>query len=97
MNALAGEPTLRPLGIGEILDRGVNLTVKNFVPLSLIFLVYAAPAAILQYYATKDFSRIMQALTDSLQVHGAGSKPDMTASSSRTAWRRTTCRCRRRS
>jgi len=93
VNAFGDESTLRPLGLGEILDRGVNLCVKHIVPLSLIFLVYAAPAAIVQYYATKDFSRMMQALTDALQTHGPGGQPDLSgferavhSSSGTSAW-----------
>jgi hypothetical protein len=54
VNAPGPGSTLRPLGVGEILDRAVNLCVKHIVPLTIIFLVYAIPLAIVQYLATKD-------------------------------------------
>jgi hypothetical protein len=59
--------TLRPLGVGEVLDRAVNLCVKHFVPLTLIFLVYAIPYAVVQYFATKDTTSMVQALVASIQ------------------------------
>jgi len=66
--------SLRPLGLGELLDRAVTLCVKNFVPLSLIFLVYAIPLGIVQYFATKDVSSVLQAFTDALQAQASGGK-----------------------
>ncbi|MDQ2857349.1 MAG: hypothetical protein M3R53_01690 [Candidatus Eremiobacteraeota bacterium] len=57
---------LRPLALGEVLDRAVNLCVKYFVPLSLIFLVYAVPLAVVQYFATQDFAHILQTITGAL-------------------------------
>jgi hypothetical protein len=66
--------TLRPLGVGEVLDRAVNLCVKHFVPLTLIFLVYAIPYAVVQYFATKDTTSMVQALVASIQS-GKNSDP----------------------
>jgi hypothetical protein len=40
---------LRPLGIGEILDRAVTLFVRRFAVLVLILAVVAIPIAVLQY------------------------------------------------
>jgi hypothetical protein len=67
-------PSLRPLGLGELLDRAVTLCVKNFVPLSLIFLVYAIPLGVVQYFATKDVTSVLQAITETLQSQAAGGK-----------------------
>jgi hypothetical protein len=67
-------PALRPLGLGELLDRAVTLCVKHFVPLSLIFLVYAVPLGIVQYFATKDVTNVLQAFTDALQSQVSGGK-----------------------
>ena len=67
-------PSLRPLGLGELLDRAVTLCVANFVPLSLLFLVYAIPLGIVQYFATKDVTSVLQAITEALQSQAAGGK-----------------------
>jgi hypothetical protein len=67
-------PSLRPLGLGELLDRAVTLCVANFVPLSLIFLVYAIPLGVVQYFATKDVTSVLQAITEALQAQAAGGK-----------------------
>ena len=53
------DQALRPLGLGEVLDRAVTLCVKNFVPLALIFIIYAIPYAIVQHLATRDLAQIM--------------------------------------
>jgi hypothetical protein len=45
------QPDLRPLGIGEILDRAVTLFVRSFAVLILILALVAIPVAILQYAA----------------------------------------------
>jgi len=42
---------LRPLGIGEILDRAVTLFVRRFAVLALILAAVAIPVAIVQYAA----------------------------------------------
>jgi hypothetical protein len=45
------QPDLRPLDIGEILDRAVTLFVRRFAVLILILALVAIPVAILQYAA----------------------------------------------
>jgi len=40
---------LRPLGIGEILDRAVTLCVKHFLLLALVWLAFAVPLAIFAF------------------------------------------------
>jgi hypothetical protein len=67
-------PSLRPLGLGELLDRAVALCVNNFVPLSLIFLVYAIPLGLVQYFATKDVTSFLQVFTDAVGAQGSGAK-----------------------
>jgi len=42
-------PDLRPLGVGEILDRAVTLFVQRFAPLVLILAIVQAPLALLQF------------------------------------------------
>jgi hypothetical protein len=75
VNAFTRESALRPLGLGEVLDRAVNLCVKYFVPLTAIFLVYAVPLAVVQYFASQNSARVMQALVDFF-MH-AGKNPDL--------------------
>jgi hypothetical protein len=70
--------TLRPLGVGEVLDRAVNLCVKNFVPLTLIFLVYGVPLAIVQFYASKDSAALLQAIVAALQSGKGAASSDLT-------------------
>ena len=53
------DQTLRPLGLGEVLDRAVTLCVKNFVALALIFIIYAIPYAVVQHLATRDFAQLL--------------------------------------
>jgi hypothetical protein len=60
------QPDLRPLGVGEILDRAVTLFVRRFAVLLLILAVVAIPTAILQYAAQPsttelivDFQRLL--------------------------------------
>jgi hypothetical protein len=67
LNPTGPGSTLRPLGVGEVLDRAVNLCVKHFVPLTLIFLVYAIPLAVIQYFASKDSTTMLQALVTTLE------------------------------
>jgi hypothetical protein len=68
VNAPSTETPLRPLGLGEVLDRAVNLCVKYFVPLTLIFLVYAIPLGILQFFALPhDFSKYITLMTSAMQ------------------------------
>ncbi|MFY9780397.1 MAG: hypothetical protein WAJ85_07800 [Candidatus Baltobacteraceae bacterium] len=59
--------SLRPLGIGELLDRAVTLCVRHFVLFALIYVVYAIPFAIVQFYATRDVSRAIESFSTILQ------------------------------
>ncbi len=74
-NAAPAGGALRPLGIGEILDRAVNLCVKHFLPLSLIYVVFMIPFSFVQYYATKDLSAMLQAFASASQSAGSNADP----------------------
>ena len=67
--------TLRPLKLGEILDRAVTLTVRYFVPLASIYVVFAIPLAVVQYFASRDFARFMTEVTSAIGVQASGGKP----------------------
>ncbi len=67
---------LRPLGLGEILDRAVTLCVRHFALFSLIFIVYAIPVAIFQYLGTGDQSKVFGTLTDVMQSQASGKHVD---------------------
>jgi hypothetical protein len=75
--ANAGETyALRPLGIGEILDRAVSLYIRNFLALSAIVLVMLLPYAILQFFVLPDQSALIQQDITILQhPGGAGTLP----------------------
>jgi hypothetical protein len=53
-------PNLRPLGIGEILDRAVNLAVQKFVPLLIIYIAYGIPFALVGYAFTARYAGLLQ-------------------------------------
>ncbi len=75
MNATGLEGTLRPLALGEILDRAVTLCVKYFVPLTTIYVVYLIPLAIVSYFATKDLQQLLQTIGGMLQGSAASGRP----------------------
>lgn len=75
MNAAGSQPSLRPLGVGEVLDRAVTLWVKHFVVLATIFVVYAIPFAILQFLAGRDLASVMGIVTAALTAKSATGKP----------------------
>jgi hypothetical protein len=70
---------LRPLGLGEILDRAVTLCVRNFVTFALIWVVFALPLAIFQFFGTQDQSQIFGALADILKQSNSGKPADPSA------------------
>ena len=49
---------LRPLGLGEILDRAVTLFVRRFAVLMLILALVAIPVAVVQYAASPSTSGV---------------------------------------
>jgi len=75
VSATEFHPPLRPLGLGEVLDRAVTLCVKYFVPFATIYLVYAVPLAVITFFATKDFQTMLQSVTDVMQHAGTTGRP----------------------
>jgi hypothetical protein len=71
--------TLRPLGVGEILDRAVTLCVRNFRLLALTWGTFAAVVAVLEYFGTQDQSRMYAALADVFKHPAQGGGPDWNA------------------
>ncbi len=71
----AGSPALRPLGVGEVLDRAVTLCVKHFAVLATIFVVYAVPFAVLQFLAGRDLAGILATVTAAVTAKSTGGKP----------------------
>jgi len=53
-----------------VLDRAVTLCVRHFVPLSLIYVVYAVPLAIVSYFASSSFQSMLLTISDAMK-HGA--------------------------
>lgn len=53
---------LRPLGVGEILDRAVTLFVRRFAPLVVVLALVAVPAALLQFVAQPESTHLMSDL-----------------------------------
>ncbi len=54
---MSSEPAvfdLRPLTIGEILDRAVTLYIRNFTPLTLIMLFALIPTSLARYYTMQN-------------------------------------------
>jgi len=70
---------LRPLGLGEILDRAVTLCVRHFVTFALIWVVFALPLAIFQFFGSEDQSKIFGALADILKQSNSGKPADPSA------------------
>ena len=72
MNAPSSPTSLRPLGLGELLDRAVSLCVKFFVPLALIQLAYAVPTGIMRYFATGNYTALIQGVIDEMKAGTLG-------------------------
>lgn len=75
MNAGAAHPSLRPLSVGEVLDRAVSLVVKHFVVLATIFIVYAIPLGVAQYFVGLEFTAVLTKLQATLGAGAASGKP----------------------
>ena len=69
------ERNLRPLGIGEVLDRAVTLCVRFFVPLAVVYIVFALPQGIVQYFAGRGFSQVVATVTAAVQTQVATGRP----------------------
>ena len=76
MNASVPPATLRPLGIGEILDRAVTLCVRYFMPFALIYLAYGIPLGVVNYFATRNLTTLYAAMIDQIKAQASGHAPD---------------------
>jgi hypothetical protein len=72
MSAAASPGYLRPMNVGEILDRAVTLYVRNFVPLTIVALIVVVPMAIAQYAGTAGDTTYQQLLQ---QIQHPGTTP----------------------
>jgi hypothetical protein len=75
LNVTSAPEVLRPLSLGELLDRGVTLCVRFFLPLAALYVVYAVPYAFVQYFATRDTQRTFEALGAMIRIQTAGGRP----------------------
>jgi hypothetical protein len=64
--------TLRPLGVGELLDRAVTLTVRNFWALAALNVAFVALIEVIQYLGGDDRAHLVTAMTQVLQNQAAG-------------------------
>ena len=83
--------SLRPLGIGEILDRAVTLSVRYFVPLALIWAVYAVPFVLLAYFLGGDSAKFFKTMIDVMSKANGAADPNaiakqLAANQPSTAW-----------
>ncbi|HTV72153.1 MAG TPA: hypothetical protein VME66_00405 [Candidatus Acidoferrales bacterium] len=62
---------LRPLSLGELLDRAVTLCVRHVWVLALIFLVFIVPLSILQTYAIPDQTKAWTSLIEMARSGGS--------------------------
>ncbi|HEV3154783.1 MAG TPA: hypothetical protein VGZ02_13335 [Candidatus Baltobacteraceae bacterium] len=58
---------LRPLSLGELLDRAVTLFVRNFPAFALIGIVYVVPLMVMQYFVSESSAGSYQQLLDQIQ------------------------------
>lgn len=66
---------LRPLTVGEVFDRSVNLYFKNFLLLTSLLAIVILPLLLLQYLGTKDWVGAYFALIVNAMQHPSSSPP----------------------
>jgi hypothetical protein len=66
------QQALRPLGLGELLDRAVTLTVRNFPGLAFVWIIFAIPLAVCAFLGTEDQSKVFASLADVLKTQASG-------------------------
>ncbi len=76
MQDTVSPPSLRPLGLGELLDRAVTLCVRYAIPFSLIYLVYGVPLGVINYFSSQGMTNFIQALTDQMKAQTSGHEAD---------------------
>jgi hypothetical protein len=62
-----GAWTLRPLGLGEVLDRAITLTIRNAPLFIIIAVVYALPQAVFAYYGAQDQAQFFGGFADAMR------------------------------
>ncbi len=75
MHAESAPERLRPLGIGELLDRAVALTVRSFVPLALVYAGFAIFAALVQFASGSDLGHSISLLSHVLAAQQGTGRP----------------------
>jgi hypothetical protein len=70
---------LRPLSLGEQLDRAVTLCVRNAPTFLLIYLVIGVPVAVFQIYGTQDQSRAIDGFVDMLRLQKTPNAKELSA------------------
>ncbi len=66
---------LRPLGIGEVLDRAVTLCSRFFIPLALVYVVFAVPQGVIQFLAGRSLTQIIELFSAAVRRQAATGKP----------------------
>jgi len=70
---------LRPLSLGEQLDRAVTLCVRNAPAFLLIYLAIGVPVAVFQMFGTEDQSRAMSGFVDMIRSQKTPSAKELSA------------------
>ncbi len=79
VNPPSAPESLRPLGLGELLDRAVTLCVTHFVPFALIYVAFAIPLGIVKFFASRNLTMLIEAFADQLKGQSAGHAPNPAA------------------
>ncbi len=75
MNVTSTPSVLRPLSLGELLDRGVTLCVRFFLPLASLYVVYAVPYEFAAYFAGRDLQKMLDVFEAMMRAQTAGGRP----------------------
>ncbi|MBC5798725.1 MAG: hypothetical protein GIW94_01905 [Candidatus Eremiobacteraeota bacterium] len=75
MNVTSAPEVLRPLSLGELLDRGVTLCVRFFLPLASLYAVFAVPYGFAQYFATRDLQKTFAIVGQMIRIQTVGGRP----------------------
>jgi hypothetical protein len=78
--------SLRPLGVGEMLDRAVTLSVRYFVPFASIWAVFYIPVSILAFFGVTDMTQTFTELTKQLERVQTATHPDPTMLALQPHW-----------
>src|ERR1700730_131734 len=70
---------LRPLSLGEQLDRAVTLCVRNAPAFLLIYLAIGVPVAVFQMFGSEDQSRAIGGFVDMIRSQKTPSAKELSA------------------